>query len=553
MMRAEVPPVPVPSPAAWTGLGAWNLYFLLKFLLLWQGLLNLHVLPNLLFAGVLLLPLQRTWQRHLRQWLALPAGVALFYYDSWLPSLDRLPELGLLLEFTPEYLLELAGRLLNWSLIGLLVLLLVAYRLLAPWVRLSSVSLVGLLWLGLQSLPGFQGLPPAANAKIMAPAPSAGIEGRAASAKVASADAGPVDSRTLNDYLEQFYREEATRQTRFAPAAAQAAPFDLLLLNICSLAWDDLQDAGLSEHPLLRQMDVVFDNFNSASAYSGPSVIRLLRASCGQSSHAGLYQPPGEQCLLFENLKALGFSGEMALNHNGRFDGFLQEVQAEGRMPAPTPLTARLRHKLVGFDGSPIWRDREVLGGWWQHRQALDSPRVALFYNSISLHDGNRLVLDDGRTQRADYRSRAQMLLDDLSAFIGELQRSGRRVVLVLVPEHGAALHGDHMQIAGMREIPSPAITHVPVGIKLIGMSAQPRSEPLHVSEPSSYLALSELVARLHEGRANTPEGLDWTALLGGLPQTPRVAENSGTVVLDYQGTTYVRIKEQGEWLPYPN
>lgn len=545
MSHAEQLPDSVPSSSAWTGLGAWNLYFLLKLLLVWQGLLNFHVLPNLLFAGVLLLPLRHGWLRWSRRWLAVPVAVALFYHDTWLPPLERLAALADMLDFSAEYLLELAGRLVNWQLLGLCLLLVIAYCLLAPWLRLTSISVLGMLWLALQALPGTSSLTPAANAQAMA-APQA-PDGHG---PIAQTDGGPADGRTLDAYLERFYRDEAGRRTQFVPAGAGRAPFDLLLLNICSLAWSDLQTSGLSGHPLLQRMDIVFDSFNSASAYSGPAVIRLLRASCGQTSHAGLYQPPDEQCLLFENLKALGFGTEMLLNHNGRFDGFLQEVQAEGRMPAPTALTNRLRHHLVGFDGSPIWRDQEVLGGWWQQRRDLDRPRMALFYNSISLHDGNRRVHEGGRTQRADYQSRARQLLDDLGAFIDELQRSGRRVVLVLVPEHGAALHGDRMQIAGMREIPSPAITHVPVGIKLIGMSAPPRGEPLHVREPSSYLALSELIARLHEGRADGPEGIDWATLLDGLPQTPRVAENAGTVVLDYQGSTYIRIKN--EWLPYP-
>jgi hypothetical protein len=123
---------------------------------------------------------------------------------------------------------------------------------------------------------------------------------------------------------------------------------------------------------------------------------------------------------------------------------------------------------------------------------------------------------------------------------------------VVIVPEHGAGLHGDRMQISGMREIPSPSITHVPVGIKLIGMGGQPRTAPLHVSEPSSYLALSEFINRLYAAPSQEGQGPDWTTLMTGLPQTPAVSENSGTVVLDYAGKPYVRIKENGTWLPYP-
>lgn len=169
------------------------------------------------------------------------------------------------------------------------------------------------------------------------------------------------------------------------------------------------------------------------------------------------------------------------------------------------------------------------------------------------MHYGNRLVTADGGTQRADYSSRAQVLLDDLDAFINELKKSGRRVVVMVVPEHGAALHGDRMQISGMREIPSDSITHVPVGIKLINMGDDNQTSPVHVTQPSSYLAIAEIIARLYADPAlSEGQRIDWSKVLADLPQTAKVSENSGTVVLDYNGKPYVRIKENGGWLPYP-
>ena len=38
--------------------------------------------------------------------------------------------------------------------------------------------------------------------------------------------------------------------------------------------------------------------------------------------------------------------------------------------------------------------------------------------------------------------------------------------MLVVVPEHGAAEKGDKVQVAHLRDIPSPAITHVPALVK---------------------------------------------------------------------------------------
>ncbi len=527
---------------AWPGLGGWNLYFLAKFILVWLGYLNFQAVPNLVFAAALLLPVSSALLLP-RKLLALPAGVALLYHDTWLPPFARLLAQPGVLNFSAEYLLELAGRFIDWTLVGVLFVFVVAALYLSRWLRLTTFTLVGLGWLASGGLPDMAGQPAVAAVAREQPRHA-----------VPASPGREADSATLDEYLQRFYGDEAGRRTEFQPPPAAAAPFDLLLVNICSLAWDDLEAVGMKDNTLFRQMDIVFDHFNSATSYSGPAAIRLLRASCGQSSHSGLYDHAANQCLLFDNLRRLGFDSALALNHDGKFDDFLGEVRRQGGMPAPALDGSSFRRALVNFDGSPIWRDREVLERWWQHRQGQDSGRVALLYNTVTLHDGNRLVRADGGTQRVDYRALAQRLLEDLNAFIDQLERSGRRVVLVIVPEHGAGLHGDRMQIAGMREIPSPSITHVPVGIKLIGMGSAARDEPLHVGAPSSYLALSEIIARLSVmSPVDDGAGIDRHALVADLPQTAPVAENAGTVVLEYGGMSYVRIQEQGEWLPYPH
>ena len=534
--------VPVPAAVRWPGLGIWNLYFLLKFLLLGLGLLNFQPLPNLIFAACLVVPLPgRPW-RIARQLIAIPIGVALLYHDTWLPPFERLLAQPGVLDFTPAYLLELAGRFVDWTLIGLCALLLIAYSYLSSWIRLSTFCLGGLLWLNLGSIPFLASAPSMAASPAITPA-----QAQAATSTPAAGN----DSVALDNWLETFFKTEATRQTQFPPANEQAAAFDVLIINVCSLAWDDLDAVGLRDNALLQRMDVIFDRFNSATSYSGPAAIRLLRASCGQPRHQALYEPAPEQCLLFQNLANLGFHSETLMNHNGRFDGFAEEVQGQG-MPQPSLPSQKFSRALAGFDGSPIAGDLDVLSGWWQRRQELPNAHVSLFYNSISLHDGNRIVGSDGNAQSAEYRPRAQRLLDDLSRFIDELERSGRPVALLLVPEHGAALHGDRMQIAGMREIPRPSITQVPVGLKLIGMTPPTSGQPIHVQQPSSFLALSELISRLYAAQSNSSV-VDINTLIANLPQTEPVSETAGAQVIEQAGQPYVRLGGQTVWLPYPN
>ncbi|MDC6625665.1 cellulose biosynthesis protein BcsG, partial [Leclercia adecarboxylata] len=128
----------------------------------------------------------------------------------------------------------------------------------------------------------------------MAASPASPAQGISATAATNSQG---NDSLALDNWLENFFKAEAARQTQFPPPSPQSAAFDVVVLNVCSLAWDDLDAVGLRDNALLQRMDVVFDRFNSATSYSGPAAIRLLRASCGQPRHQALYEPAPEQCM----------------------------------------------------------------------------------------------------------------------------------------------------------------------------------------------------------------------------------------------------------------
>ena len=351
-------PAPARISGKWKGLGLWNLYFLAKFLLAWTGHLNLQVMPNLIFALVLLIPLAHPLLRRARTLIAIPVAVALLYQDTWFPPFSRLLAQPGVLDFSVDYIVELLGRFIDWQVCALLLLLIIGYAFLNQWLRLTTFTLLGLCWM---SVGNVQALLPQTLQTTEAPVASV-TPGVVAPAVVTS----EPDDATLNAYLEKFYQTEAQRKVDFKTPAVEPPPFDLLVLNICSLAWDDLDEVGMRDNPLLNQMDVIFDNFNSATAYSGPAAIRLLRASCGQVSHAQLYKATPEQCLLFEDLRKLGFSNELMLNHTGEFDGFLQEVRDQGHLPAPALGTSPgVPRAYVSFDGSPIWRDRDVLSKWW--------------------------------------------------------------------------------------------------------------------------------------------------------------------------------------------
>jgi cellulose synthase operon protein YhjU len=528
-------------PAAFDALprlGWWNAYFLAKLALLWQGVIGLHALENLAFAAALLVPLRRRGLAVARACVAVPLGLVLLYHDSLLPPLSRLfAQASLVSSFSPGYLAEIAQRFISWPAVAAIVAAVAGYSIVAPRLRVGVLVLATLAVLSMVQRPvAPAGVPPPA---------SGGVN----DAAQRTAEREPSD---LDAVLRERHASEATRQVAFPKPAPGAVPFDIIFLHVCSMSWDDLRATGLDRHRLLERLDIVLTRFNSAASYSGPAVIRMLRAPCGQTPHAALYSQPGQNgCYLMPALKQAGFENRLALNHDGHFDDFLGIVRAQGNQGLQALPLDGLPVAQRSFDDSPIYDDLAVLRRSAESVASGGAPRVATYFNTISLHDGNRLVgANSGLNSLASYKLRLIKLLDDLDAFMTELERGGRRAVVVLLPEHGAAFRGDRMQIAGMREVPTPAITQVPVGLKVLGPGARRSGEAMRVDSPTSYLAVSTLIVRLLERPPYGNNGFAPADYARDLPATPFIAENSGTVMLGKDDKYFLRIGNQG-WSEY--
>lgn len=526
----EAADMPDRLPQARIALGGWNFYFIAKLLLFWREIIGFHAAPNLIFALFLLLPRERVLWRRLRLVLAFPLAIALLYHDSWLPSIGRvLSQASLLANFDAAYLSELAGRFISVPLLLAFAVTVLAYRMLAPWVRFG-LPVMGVM-LVLLLMPQTQ---PVAIAQ------SGDAEG-----------ASQQDPQLAFDaMLKTFYQNERTRHVAFRLPPSDAPPFDIIFVHVCSLSWDDVLAMGLENHPLWQRFDFLFTQFNSAASYSGPAAIRINRATCGQTSNARLYEPVSDSCYLFGSLARSGFQTQLAMNHDGHFDDFLQLVQSQRVSVPPLPLEG-IPVTQHAFDGAPIYDDRKVLSHWLAQREQSDAARVALYYNTISLHDGNRVVgADATRDSLETYKLRLKMLLDGLEQFMDELDRSGRRAVVAMIPEHGAAVRGDKMQIPGLREIPSPKITLVPVGVKVIGEGAKRQGEAVKIEDETSFLAVTELLSRMLETPPYEAQGFNPAEYASKLPLTPYVAQNDTAVVMRHNGRYYLKIENE-PWQEY--
>jgi len=504
-------------------MGNWGFYFLIKIFLYYAGYIHFHFFVNAAFAIWLIFSNANLFLLRIRKWTSIPIGIVLLYFDSPLPPLRNvIPKISQLLDFSFQYYVELLTRILDWRAIAMLGGLYIVYYLLSKKIRMATIAIIA-IFSTLLPLGATMG-PVAYNA-----------DGQAIDL--------PSDT-VLTESLDGFFAEESLRTGFNRSEKASGTPFDVLVISVCSLAWDDLKYIKEDNNPLFQRFHYLFTSFNSASSYSGPSIIRLLRSSRGQQDQRDLYKPAVEDSLLFNNLNKTGFQVQLALNHDGKYGDLLKEIRNEGGMSAPLFDNTQAAPYLRGFDGSQIFDDYSVLSNWWDARMKLPNERVALFYNTISLHDGNR-ALDGSKLENSveTYSRRARKLLSDLDRFYTKVNSSGRQVVIVFIPEHGAAIRRNKNEIVGMREIPSPNVTNIPVGIMFTSKADAPVKTNV-IEQPSSYLATSDLISKFvgktpFGSTPPTPE-----SYLKNLPSTRFVAENEDSVIMKYGASYYFRSND---------
>lgn len=350
--------------------------------------------------------------------------------------------------------------------------------------------------------------------------------------------------------LEPFYAAEAHRRVELP--SAPPMELDVVILQVCSLSWDDLRAAAVPLPAFYRKAQVVLERFNTATSYSNPAALRLLRALCGHAPHGDIFRRPADECLLLEGLRRGGFRTWSASNHDGDYDDFAKTLAELGGADAPLP-NAGLRPALLNFNDSAIYSDWQVLSRWWEARQASGAKRAALYYNSVTLHQGAYTPGKSrhwGGARGAFYREHADMLFEDLERFAALLEASGRSGVILLVPEHGAALEGTPMQPPDLRSTPLPGLTLAPVAVRLFGPRA-PRPGPLVVARATSYVDLAWLLGRL---LARPPFGADAASLqaaAAGVTGSHHVAENQGVKVIEDAGR-YLMRAHAGSWRSLP-
>lgn len=494
----------------------WAYYFAAKLGLHAAGVISVHFLPNFALAA-LALPFKprgtggKDGRSGLFAAALAVAAAALAWYDSYLPPF------WYSVKFAAENPQVLRSGFLH-TLVGGVSL---------GWPVLAAAAVLGLFLYGAKR--GLHPTPIVLAALLLVPAQALRVP------------AGEVAAR-----VQRFYESERERRVEFPQPKGPA--FDVIVIHICSLAWDDLRAAGVEKPRLLEGAGVVFTGFNSATSYSTPAGLRVLRAPCGQVSHADLYRPWPKDCGLLPALEARGFRAYTALNYDRASFGMYADIHRLAGAPEPVPVDG-VPLKLLNFDDERILQDGPVLQRWLAARVRSGEPRAVLYYNTVSLHGGAHRDVPEWWKEPSLplYAKTLDEMAADVEALQSGLTASGRSAVVLIVPEHGRAFRGSAIQSRDLRDIPLGRITRVPVAVRFVGPAFAGAATGLRSDAPVSYLALARL---LSDVLADPSLPADRTRLekeVASLPATERLSETEQWKVYERGGDEYVFGKD-GQW-----
>jgi cellulose synthase operon protein YhjU len=503
----------------------WQFYFAFKLYFYARGYLQFDGFLNFVLFLYWLLPvwaeLYRVPRHPLFNRLHGPFGalgcVALLWHDTYFPPVSAV--YGFLMDPSTRpsamYVSQFLAGYWSWMEVGVISFLLMAFYALHRY-RVSA------------TIPPFIAtlVPPAISIATKPP--------------------------PLNQVEKDFYASQADKDEIIKLKVEQqsGSNFDIVILQVCSMAWEDLELAGLLNHPFLKAFDLVFTRFNTVTSYSTPAALRLLRAPCGQVQHSLLYQDANSDCYLSEQLKSQGYRFDVLFNHYGTSSETMgNDLQRLARAPQPISVQS-IKPEAVNYDDSAILNNLETLQFWLNHRNQNQSPRTALYYNTVSLHGGSHFKNNQTWWKQdhvTHYHEAALRLFEDLRAFMALLQSSKRNVLVLMVAEHGAALKGNSVQAQDLRDIPLPTLTTVPLGVRWIVPGQESTVNPMIVKKAVSYRVLPKLIQFVaNESRLPTTQELEKS-----LPTLTYFGENERAVTTIQDGRLYFK-QRGGPWKSLP-
>lgn len=529
-------------------------YFLFKLGLYFMAICGFDFVLNLILFLFCLFSVRQKTLNTIYRAVLIFSGLLLLYHDSYLPM------------FTPQVIYDEKGILgiyelvttfiadyFDYSYFGIFALLFIAVFFLNDFLKISTFVVAGFVTVAVLNIW---------TLNVSKEANSQAVQNVVADSADIPPQIGATDSQSVESYLQTFLELESQRIVSMPSSLPENfKPFDIVIVNICSMATDDIEASNLLKHPLFRTFDFSFETFNSVSSYSTPSTLRLLRSNCGQMTEAQMYRERRSECELITAVEQLGYQSEVYFDHNGKYGDYLKTLHELGGLKENIHDLSKLAVKYSAFDGSAIRSDADLFTSYINNVASNSSVNNITFMNLLSLHDGNRLA---GEKKSQSYSPRLKLLLDNLEDFIKEIRKTKRNTLFIMVPEHGAAVRGDKMQIAKLREIPTDKITRIPVGVSFIGADrnyteGQKKTKAHRTQKIKgfySYLAISEIIKRAIEDNVFAVNNKDDSRtdmvadIFYDLPQTAFISESTNAYYMNFQHQDFYKLKGE-KWEKY--
>lgn len=527
-------------------------YFLFKFGLYFMNLSGFDFALNLVLFLLCLFSIRVKTLNKIYKTILIIFGLVLIYHDSYLPMLSPqvvYDEKGIAGVF--ELLSTFVSDYFDFSYLGIFVLLFIAVFFINDFLKVTTIVVICFITVACLNISALS---------VAKESKSQSVENVVADSADIPPQIGTADSQGVENYLQTFLELERQRiVTMPSTLPENFTPFDIVIVNICSMATDDIEASNLLKHPLFRTFDFSFDTFNSVSSYSTPSSLRLLRSNCGQMTEAQMYKERRSECELITSVEQLGYQSEVYFDHNGKYGDYLKTLHDLGGLNENIHDLSKLAVKYNAFDGSAIRSDSDLFKAYVNNIARNGNVNNITFMNLLSLHDGNRLA---GEKKSQSYAPRLKLLLDNLEDFIKDIRDSNRNTLFIMVPEHGAAIRGDKMQIAKLREIPTDKITRIPVGVSFLGAQRNAvgggtakAHKTQRIKGFYSYLAISEIVKRSIEDNVFAKNEEDSKTdkiadVFYDLPQTAFIAESTNAYYMNFQHQDFYKLKGE-HWEKY--
>ena len=200
--------------------------------------INFDILNNVLLLALGFVSFRRSWQKRIYYITVCVLAIIVLYKDSYLSNMT-------LFNFNQASVLEnlvnfeqLITDFINFKLIALLIVLFIACYFLFDILNYAPVLIIGIALIAYVNL----------NSMYVTPQEQTNVQVAVANSPDIPPQVGKVTPSNIQSYLDTFFEHEKSRIVTMPESLpVNYQPFDIVILNICSMATDEIGRASCRE------------------------------------------------------------------------------------------------------------------------------------------------------------------------------------------------------------------------------------------------------------------------------------------------------------------